>query len=71
VQRLLKELELLKDEIAPLENKKQTIVEKSLQRSKTWPWIGLGLMGIQFGAMARLTWWEYSWDIMEPGAFHT
>lgn len=23
-------------------------------------------MGIQFGVLARLTWWEYSWDIMEP-----
>jgi len=24
------------------------------------------MMSIQFGALARLTWWEYSWDIMEP-----
>ena len=23
-------------------------------------------MGIQFGCFARLTWFEYSWDIMEP-----
>lgn len=23
-------------------------------------------MGLQFGLFARLTWWEYSWDIMEP-----
>lgn len=23
-------------------------------------------MSIQFGILARLTWWEYSWDIMEP-----
>jgi len=23
-------------------------------------------MGTQFGFMARLTWWEYSWDVMEP-----
>ena len=23
-------------------------------------------MGLQFGFLARLTWWEYSWDIMEP-----
>lgn len=29
-------------------------------------WIGLGLMSVQFGILARLTWWEYSWDIMEP-----
>ncbi|XP_062520699.1 calcium uniporter protein, mitochondrial-like [Corticium candelabrum] len=23
-------------------------------------------MALQFGILARLTWWEYSWDIMEP-----
>jgi len=23
-------------------------------------------MGTQFGFLARLVWWEYSWDIMEP-----
>lgn len=23
-------------------------------------------MATQFGILARLTWWEYSWDIMEP-----
>lgn len=26
----------------------------------------MGLMSVQFGILARLTWWEYSWDIMEP-----
>jgi calcium uniporter protein, mitochondrial len=25
-----------------------------------------GMMSVQFGVLARLTWWEYSWDIMEP-----
>ena len=29
-------------------------------------WLGLGLMGIQAGIMARLTWFDYSWDIVEP-----
>ena len=23
-------------------------------------------MSVQFGVLARLTWWEYSWDIMDP-----
>ena len=36
------------------------------RKTTTMTWIGLGLMGVQFGALARLTWWEYSWDIMEP-----
>lgn len=29
-------------------------------------WLGLGLMGVQAGLLGRLTWYEYSWDIMEP-----
>jgi len=36
------------------------------KRTRLLSWVGLGLMGAQFGFMARLTWWEYSWDIMEP-----
>ena len=26
----------------------------------------MAYMSLQFGFFARLTWWEYSWDIMEP-----
>jgi hypothetical protein len=29
-------------------------------------WIGLGAMCVQAGILARLTWFEYSWDIVEP-----
>lgn len=29
-------------------------------------YVGSALMGLQFGFFARLTWWEYSWDVMEP-----
>ena len=38
----------------------------SERRTSIMTWVGLGLMGVQFGILARLTWWEYSWDIMEP-----
>ena len=36
------------------------------RRTNVLTWAGLGLMSVQFGILARLTWWEYSWDIMEP-----
>ena len=39
---------------------------KAEKRTNHLTWLGLGLMGLQFGLLARLTWWEYSWDIMEP-----
>jgi hypothetical protein len=41
----------------------ETIAER---RTTILTWVGLGLMSVQFGILARLTWWEYSWDIMEP-----
>lgn len=36
------------------------------RRTSFLSWAGLAAMGVQFGFLARLTWWDYSWDIMEP-----
>lgn len=42
-------------------------LNKKAQRRTTWVlWGGMAYMATQFGILARLTWWEYSWDIMEP-----
>ncbi|KAM7303862.1 calcium uniporter protein, mitochondrial [Ixodes scapularis] len=65
-RRLLDRLHLIKEQIAPLEQKKQELMSLSGRRTTLLSWLGLGLMGMQFGILARLTWWEYSWDIMEP-----
>ena len=42
------------------------IQETAAKRTKLMMWGGLAFMSTQFGVLARLTWWEYSWDIMEP-----
>lgn len=42
------------------------IEEAAMKRSHFNSYLGLVAMSVQFGALARLTWWEYSWDIMEP-----
>merc|ERR1712113_221975 len=65
-QELASELELLKKELEPLEAQRSEILRHADERTSTITWVGLGLMSIQFGILARLTWWEYSWDIMEP-----
>lgn len=42
-------------------------LSKKAERRTTWVlWGGMAYMSTQFGILARLTWWEYSWDIMEP-----
>ncbi|KAF2905559.1 hypothetical protein ILUMI_00607, partial [Ignelater luminosus] len=60
------QLELLQQEILPLEQVRHEIELTAERKSNFLAWAGLGLMSIQFGILARLTWWEYSWDIMEP-----
>lgn len=29
-------------------------------------WTGMALLSVQGGALAWLTWWVYSWDVIEP-----
>jgi len=65
-QHLVKELEVLQKELKPLEEQRQELLQHAEDRTSIITWVGLGLMSIQFGILARLTWWEYSWDIMEP-----
>lgn len=65
-RELLTELERLKNEVHPMEDKREQINQLATKRTTTMTWVGLGLMSVQFGILARLTWWEYSWDIMEP-----
>uniref|UniRef100_T1IW70 Calcium uniporter protein n=1 Tax=Strigamia maritima TaxID=126957 RepID=T1IW70_STRMM len=65
-RELHSQLEALKVELEPLEKKKLELAEQANRRTNLLSWLGLGLMASQFGVLARLTWWEYSWDIMEP-----
>ncbi|XP_075232383.1 mitochondrial calcium uniporter isoform X3 [Lycorma delicatula] len=65
-RELMAQLEELKTTIQPLEKKRQALEVVAVRRTTVLTWAGLGLMSVQFGILARLTWWEYSWDIMEP-----
>ncbi|XP_076372845.1 calcium uniporter protein, mitochondrial-like [Tachypleus tridentatus] len=70
-RKLLCQLEELKQKLEPLEKieEKQELAMATQKRTVMLSWLGLGWMGVQFGILARLTWWEYSWDIMEPVTF--
>ncbi|XP_066262185.1 calcium uniporter protein, mitochondrial [Euwallacea similis] len=65
-RQLMLELEDLQQQIQPLEDVRSQIEIVAHKRSNWLAWAGLGFMSVQFGILARLTWWEYSWDIMEP-----
>ncbi|KAG9480210.1 hypothetical protein GDO78_011955 [Eleutherodactylus coqui] len=65
-QQFLQRLESLKEELQPLEEMKRHIVSLAEARTSRLKWVGLALLSTQGGALAWLTWWVYSWDIMEP-----
>ena len=60
------ELEELRSELAPLEAQRGSLTQRAQKRTNAVIWGGMAFMSLQFGFFARLTWWEYSWDIMEP-----
>ncbi|KAM6915841.1 calcium uniporter protein, mitochondrial [Xenentodon cancila] len=65
-RELIQRLEDLNSQLRPLEKVKEELSKKA-ERRTTWVlWGGMAYMATQFGILARLTWWEYSWDIMEP-----
>lgn len=60
------QLEQLKGELAPMEKVKLELDSRSTTQSTVAVWATMGFVSLTFGFFARLTWWEYSWDIMEP-----
>lgn len=65
-RELRTKLEQLQISLEPLEQQRMQLEKRAEFRTSVLTWVGLGMMGVQFGILARLTWWEYSWDIMEP-----
>ncbi|XP_023075691.1 calcium uniporter regulatory subunit MCUb, mitochondrial [Piliocolobus tephrosceles] len=63
---LLEKIDHLKEQLQPLEQVKAGIAAHSEAKTSGLLWAGLALLSIQGGALAWLTWWVYSWDIMEP-----
>ncbi|KAL9851269.1 calcium uniporter regulatory subunit MCUb, mitochondrial isoform 2-T2 [Geothlypis trichas] len=65
-RELLQKVDHLKGELLPLEQMKASIMDSADAKTSRLLWVGLALMSTQGGALAWLTWWVYSWDIMEP-----
>ncbi|KAL1563232.1 calcium uniporter protein 2, mitochondrial-like [Salvia divinorum] len=59
----MKELEELENQKAVIDRKAESYVRREL-------WVGLGYLVVQTAAFMRLTFWELSWDVMEPICFY-
>lgn len=58
-----------KEELKTLMKKKEEIDMLAHKQVRRILWTGLGGFVITVGFFFRLTFWEFSWDVMEPVAF--
>ncbi|KAF3454767.1 hypothetical protein FNV43_RR05215 [Rhamnella rubrinervis] len=63
--------EPIREELKMLQQKKEDIDVQAHKQVRRILWSGLGLAIFQVGLFFRLTFWEFSWDVMEPIAFFT
>lgn len=61
----------MRDELKKLQARKEEIDILAHKQVRHILWTGLGLSVFQVGLFFRLTFWEFSWDVMEPIAFFT
>uniref|UniRef100_A0ACD6A3L5 Uncharacterized protein n=1 Tax=Avena sativa TaxID=4498 RepID=A0ACD6A3L5_AVESA len=59
------------EEFKQLQEKKEEIDKLAHKQVRRVLWTGLGFFMTQVGLFFRLTFWEFSWDVMEPIAFFT
>ncbi|KAL8546190.1 hypothetical protein ACS0TY_006053 [Phlomoides rotata] len=57
-------------ELQELEKQKAGIDKKAESYVRRELWFGLGYLVVQTAAFMRLTFWELSWDVMEPICFY-
>jgi len=60
------EIEKLKEELAALDEKLVVINKKAKRSANLRTWGVITYVIAQTAALARMTWWEFSWDLIEP-----
>ncbi|KAL9228454.1 hypothetical protein vseg_004037 [Gypsophila vaccaria] len=60
-----------REELKSLQERKEEIDRQAHRQVRIILWSGLGIAIMQVGLFFRLTFWEFSWDVMEPIAFFT
>jgi protein MAK16 len=56
----------VEEQLAPLTQLKSECDRKAASHSERWVWAGFAGLMTQWLVLGRATWWEYSWDVIEP-----
>lgn len=65
-RQLLERMDNIKQELTPLEKIKAQLSRTAEFHTSRVLWTGMALLSVQAGALGWLTWWVFSWDVMEP-----
>ncbi|RDX94033.1 Calcium uniporter protein 5, mitochondrial, partial [Mucuna pruriens] len=68
---LTSENDPMREELKKLQEKKEEIDVLAHKQVRRILWSGLGFSVLTVGFFFRLTFWDFSWDVMEPIAFFT
>lgn len=68
---LTSENDPVREELKKLQEEKEEIDVLAHKQVRRILWFGLGFGVTTVGMFFRLTFWEFSWDVMEPIAFFT
>lgn len=70
-KQLAAEISLLEAELAKLEEEASQIAIKATRSTKLIGWGVMTFLCAQWLMFARLTWWDSSWDVIEPVTYFT
>lgn len=63
---LRRRLAVVEEELAQMEALKQACDDEAHRGARRMALGGFGILVVYWGAVARLTFWDYGWDVMEP-----
>lgn len=55
-----------REELRRMKETKEEIDKQAHRQARLMLWSGLGVAVLHLGVFVRLTYWDYSWDVMEP-----
>ncbi|KAL8239616.1 hypothetical protein R6Q59_016183 [Mikania micrantha] len=70
INQFMTEDDLPMQELQEMERRKSKIDQKAYKMVRRELWAGLGYLVMQTATFMRLTFWELSWDVMEPICFY-